>query len=210
MADILPAFPLAIVPFPEEYINLHIFEPRYKQLINECVQKGTSFCIVPHVEGKLKNIATEMRVSQIVKKYANGEMDIRTEAIGIVEVVDFYEQLDHKLYPAVAYEKKEWVMDDVDVDVAKEIVSNMKILHELLGIEGPIPKDMDNFAISQIIHKIGLSVNQEVVILGISPESKRQEFLLERMKALIPLLKEIEEIRVRASMNGEFRKLDSI
>ena len=42
---ILPIFPLRMVVFPKEKVNLHVFEPRYKQLIKECHQKGITFCI---------------------------------------------------------------------------------------------------------------------------------------------------------------------
>ena len=43
MTNFIPIFPLAIVVFPGEKLNLHIFEPRYKQLITECHEQKKTF-----------------------------------------------------------------------------------------------------------------------------------------------------------------------
>ncbi|MEO1628994.1 MAG: LON peptidase substrate-binding domain-containing protein, partial [Bacteroidota bacterium] len=40
-----PLFPLKLVVYPGEQLNLHIFEPRYKQLIRECEQNKVTFGI---------------------------------------------------------------------------------------------------------------------------------------------------------------------
>jgi len=53
MTRFLPLFPLSLVVFPGEYLNLHIFELRYRQLINECDEEGMTFGIPPAFENKL-------------------------------------------------------------------------------------------------------------------------------------------------------------
>ena len=44
--DTLPLFPLNTVLFPGQLLPLHIFEPRYRQLIGECIQHGQPFGVV--------------------------------------------------------------------------------------------------------------------------------------------------------------------
>ena len=65
MTDFLPLFPLKLVAFPGEELNLHIFEPRYKQLIRECEQNGTTFGIPTFLDNKVLDFGTEI---ELIKK----------------------------------------------------------------------------------------------------------------------------------------------
>ncbi|MFN9379919.1 MAG: LON peptidase substrate-binding domain-containing protein, partial [Bacteroidota bacterium] len=49
---VLPLFPLQLVVFPNEKVNLHIFEPRYKKLIRHCEENSENFGIIPYIKGK--------------------------------------------------------------------------------------------------------------------------------------------------------------
>ncbi len=44
--ETLPLFPLNTVLFPGQLLPLHIFEPRYRQMIGECIQHGQAFGVV--------------------------------------------------------------------------------------------------------------------------------------------------------------------
>ena len=54
----LPLFPLRLVAFPGEDLNLHIFEPRYKELIQECDEKGITFGLPPFIDDKMQTFGT--------------------------------------------------------------------------------------------------------------------------------------------------------
>ena len=64
MSSILPLFPLNLVVFPEEELNLHIFEPRYKELVNDCMSKEVNFGIPSYVNKKLE-LVTEMEIKSV-------------------------------------------------------------------------------------------------------------------------------------------------
>jgi Lon protease-like protein len=66
MTNFIPIFPLNIVVFPGEKLNMHIFEARYKQLINDCVEQKKSFGIVSATDGKLRNFGTLINVEEII------------------------------------------------------------------------------------------------------------------------------------------------
>jgi len=78
----IPLFPLNIVAFPGEEINLHIFEPRYKQLINDCLDNKTTFGIPSYVKSKI-DLGTETEICSITKKYPDGRMDIKTRGVKV-------------------------------------------------------------------------------------------------------------------------------
>ena len=75
MIDFLPLFPLKLVAFPGERLNLHIFEPRYKQLIRECSENQITFGIPAFIDNKIVNIGTEIKLEKIENTYENGELD---------------------------------------------------------------------------------------------------------------------------------------
>ena len=77
MTNFIPIFPLSIVVYPGENLNLHIFEPRYKQLINECHTEGKSFGIPTVINNKLNDIGTLVKITEIVNTHETGEMDIQ-------------------------------------------------------------------------------------------------------------------------------------
>ncbi|MBX3163507.1 MAG: LON peptidase substrate-binding domain-containing protein [Bacteroidetes bacterium] len=96
----IPMFPLNIVLFPGETTKLYIFEERYKQLIEDCIDNNASFGI-PFVEnGKMKTFGCEVKVNRILKTYDNGNMDILVEATDVFRLLNFSNVLSPKLYGA--------------------------------------------------------------------------------------------------------------
>jgi ATP-dependent Lon protease len=93
----IPIFPLEVVLFPGEMLPLHIFEPRYKEMIRECDEKKQHFGVVLAVDDGLAEVACTAELLQIAKTYDNGEMDIITvgrRVFRLVEVIEersFYE-----------------------------------------------------------------------------------------------------------------------
>ena len=97
-SEILPYFPLSIFLFPGEDIPLRIFEPRYMQLIEETRNSGNSFAI-PYVIGEeMQEFGCEVRLKEVVGENSGGRMVITVEAISVVQIISFNEQLDGKLY----------------------------------------------------------------------------------------------------------------
>ncbi len=93
----LPIFPLNIVAFPGEHVNLHIFEPRYKDLVNDCLEEGLTFGIASHVLNKIE-LGTEVKITEVTKKYPDGRMDIKTLGLRAFSVLDFHNPWKEKLY----------------------------------------------------------------------------------------------------------------
>src|SRR6185437_15095525 len=88
MTNFIPVFPLGIVVYPGETVNLHIFEPRYKQLINECFTDGKPFGIPTVIDNKLNEMGTLVRITEIVKVHDSGELDIRTVGLRVFRVLE--------------------------------------------------------------------------------------------------------------------------
>jgi len=206
MADILPAFPLSLVAFPGEELNLHIFEPRYKQLIHECDKSGKTFTILPHYDGKKVDYATEMELVEIARIYDDGKMDIRTKGIGLVKVIGYYDRHPNKLYPGVEIEKLQWD-DESDIVMNTKILQQISILYDTMNISNVKILPPDKFRTYQIAHKVGFNVDQELHFLTLNKEVDRQLYMFDHLTKLIPIVEEMEQLRKRAEMNGHFKNV---
>ncbi len=96
--EILPYFPLSVFLFPGEDIPLRIFEPRYMQLIEDSRNSGNSFAIPFVMGGEMQEFGCEVRLKEVVGENSGGRMVITVEAISVIQIISFYEQLDGKLY----------------------------------------------------------------------------------------------------------------
>lgn len=96
----IPMFPLNMVLFPGETTKLYIFEDRYRQLIEECLDNDASFGI-PYLEkGKVHKYGCEVKINRILKTYENGSMDILVEGTRLFRMLEYSEILKPKLYGA--------------------------------------------------------------------------------------------------------------
>lgn len=206
MADIIPAFPLSLIAFPGEHLNLHIFEPRYKQLIHECDTRGITFAILPVYDDKDIRFATEMRLLEISRTYADGKMDIKTEGVGLLAMMDYFPQHPNKLYPGIEFERLAWD-DEPDIEKNLTILDRLASLYAIMNIDNVKIYPPERFRTYQIAHKIGLNVDQEIHFLSLSRERDRQDFVLDHLEQLLPVVKEMEILRKRAEMNGHFKNV---
>lgn len=207
MADFLPLFPLQIVVFPGEDLNLHIFEPRYKQLLGECETQGTTFGIPAFIDGEVQSIGTEVELISIEKRYANGELDVKTKGVAPFRILQFYRQAPEKLYAGANIERLEYPEAEGDYLLSEQILELAQELFSLLNIEKSLPEDPKEVETFNIGHHVGFSVEQEYQLLGISEEKERQQFTLEHLENLLPTVRQMDNLRKRAQMNGHFKNI---
>ncbi|MDZ4664410.1 MAG: LON peptidase substrate-binding domain-containing protein [Bacteroidota bacterium] len=100
----LPAFPLKTILLPGEATKLHIFEDRYKELVQDCLDNDASFAIPFFENGKMSNYGCEVKIKNVVKEYADGKKDILIECVRILTIIEYSETLSPKLYGAVLIE----------------------------------------------------------------------------------------------------------
>lgn len=205
----LPLFPLSLVVYPNEDLNLHIFEPRYKQLIKDCVDQQSNFGIPSFIDNKITDFGTEVEVISIEKTYDDGKLDIKTKGIQVFKTLSFEKQTPGKLYAGGTVE----VVTNEEIaseEVTLELINKLKKLYEILKINVSI--SIQNFKMFsyQLAHKIGLSLDQQYDLLQITSERERQLFLLEHLKKSIPLMEEMERTKEIIRMNGHFKNLDPL
>ena len=204
MALFMPLFPLQIVVFPNENLNLHIFEPRYKELINECEEVGSTFGIPAYLDGKVQSVGTEIRVLKVAKRHKNGEMDIKTKGVGLFRISQFHRSVPGKLYSGADIERIEFDMKG-EPALYESILDLMTELFKILNIQKELPEE--GFDTYSVAHHIGLTVEQEYELLCIPSEYDRQVYIRTTPMRLIPIVAEMERLREKVQMNGHFKNI---
>ena len=206
MSPLLPLFPLNIVVFPGEKLNLHIFEPRYKELIAECAAGNATFGIPPFLKDGISSVGTEVELLVIEKEYPGGEMDIKTKGIGIFRVDEFYNKQPGKKYAAGKVIDLENIEDE-DIIIKNKIRELLQQLYENLGLGKLYTSLPEDFKAYDIAHQVGLTLEQEFEILTSESESTRQEIILEHLLKVVPIVLETEKLKDRVKLNGHFKNL---
>jgi Lon protease-like protein len=98
-------FPLGLALLPAEVVPLHIFEERYKTMINECLEQGEPFGIVWMAAGGLRDVGCAADVTQLLERADDGRMNILVQGTAAFRLVRRIEDL---AYPAGDIE----VLDD--------------------------------------------------------------------------------------------------
>jgi Lon protease-like protein len=79
LPSLIPLFPLDVVLFPGTPLPLHIFEPRYKEMIAECLAQHRVFGVVRVLDQALAEVGCTAEILAVVKEYSDGRLDILSE-----------------------------------------------------------------------------------------------------------------------------------
>ncbi len=207
MTNFIPIFPLSVIVFPGENLNLHIFEPRYRQLITECFQEKKPFGIPAVMNKELKELGTLIEVQEVKKIYDDGKMDITTKGVKVFRLLELIKEIPEKLYSGaiVTYPEDE---DDGSRLLMQKVVQGIKELHKQLQVSKDFKKPEDELKAFDVAHHMGLNVDEEYELLGLFREAQRQEYLKRHLSKVLPMLAEMDNLKEKVKLNGHFRNLE--
>lgn len=208
MTNFIPIFPLELVVYPGEKLNLHIFEPRYKQLIGESVKLKKPFGVPAVVNKKLNEMGTLVEVTEVVEEYKDGEMDIKTKGVKVFRMLEVIKEVPEKLYSGAIVNYPDNTETGSRV-LMQKIMEGIKELHTLLKITKEFKKPAEELTSYDVAHHIGLSLEEEYDVLGILTEIQRQEYLKRHLQKVLPLLSEMENLKDKIKLNGHFKNLST-
>ena len=203
----LPLFPLQSVFFPGETVPLHIFEERYKQLINDCRKEAITFGIPVFINNAM-SYGTEVQLVEVVNTYKNGEMDIVCVGRQVFKVLSFEHQMSGKLYSGGDVEFLD-VENDADEELRDEVLQKVEVLYDLMDVpftKTP-PKQFNSYSLA---HKMGLSFEQEYELLQIPKEKDRLLYIKEHLDSTTSLLSQVNRTKAVIEMNGHFKNFDPL
>ncbi len=203
----LGLFPINLVLFPEAIYPIHIFEERYKTLVNECAEQNKPFGINLMSQSKLHDIGCSALVYDILKRYNDGRMDILVIGKYRYRIKEFNEGLKPYYVAEVEY------FDDNSDVINVELLSNaVELFNEVAG--KILVPNMEKINISElnsvlpsflIAQKAGLTPEQKQMLLESRCENDRLSILINHLKTLIPYVREVETISKIIKYDGYIR-----
>lgn len=204
-ADLLPLFPLDVVLLPTELLPLHIFEPRYREMVGQAIERKSPFGIVMVLDQKLAANGCTAFVQRVTQRYDDGRFDI--ECLGVRRFT--IGEIDQSL--AYLRAEVDFFDDEPYVEPAPELVSTVSALaHQVIDLQGGKvpPKLAEDPArlIGNLSFLVGGSVKIELPfkqrLLTERSESQRLELLKMYLDQTIQELRKARRAQRLAGSNG--------
>lgn len=210
MINFIPIFPLGIVVYPGEQLNLHIFEPRYKQLVTDCYAEKKMFGIPTVINNHLSEMGTLAEITEVTSVYDNGEMDIKTAGVKVFRVLEVIKQVPDKMYSGAIVKYPENMADAGKKDMMPRLIKAVRELHTHLKVQKEFKKSDNELNSYDIAHHAGLSLEEEYELLGLLQEIQRQEYLKRHLAKVLPVMAEMDQLKEKIKLNGHFKNLSSM
>ena len=198
MSSLMPIFPLELVLLPGVPLPLHIFEPRYKEMIAECLEQKKPFGIVRASSDGVADIGCTAEIMSVTKKYDDGRMDILTRGVERFEVIQVNEERSF-LQAEISLLQDEDEEENDQGKPATEMVTQAVRLHaEIAKLAGTEPSGPDEQAANLsflLAGSLPLDLDFKQSLLSTLSEAKRLEAVIGYLEAILPGLRRAAKAR---------------
>jgi len=172
--SIIPMFPLTLLPLPGELVPLHIFEPRYKQLLEDAETSDIGFGIFLNHLCNEKKLGSLMKLESVIKRFPEGEADIVVRCIDVFSVDKLLRNYKNKLYPGGEIKP---------TDIDPKAMPGVELYQLFLSFQEKrkINRHFTAFTLYQVAAELNPDVFDRYKLLSL-PASKKETFLISQMK----------------------------
>ena len=200
MSDLLALFPLDLVLLPRVPLPLHIFEPRYKEMINECLTHNRHFGIVRSRGETLASIGCTAEIINVMKTYPDGRMDILTEGKRRFEVLGFNQERSF-IQAEIMY------LEDENEPVESSALESAVRLHgEIMQLAGAQPEQIEETDTLQLAYRLAGSLpfdpDFQQALLEMNSESERVRAIVTFFERILPALQQSAQAKRKSGGNG--------
>lgn len=197
-------FPLNVVLFPGEQLPLHIFEPRYRRMVRNCLEEKSPFGMLLALPKGVVRVGCTAEIVEVVKHYEDGRMDILTVGREPFRILEVFTD-DPLLQGQIDYLE---VHDlPLEAPARQRLIEAYEICHAILFSN--LPRSFDEVAPEQLAYAVAAALPLDLMwkqqILELRSETERQERLLGYLRDWAPHLQKAEALRQRAGGNGQGR-----
>ncbi|MDQ6817731.1 MAG: LON peptidase substrate-binding domain-containing protein [Actinomycetota bacterium] len=197
-----PLFPLGMVALPGELIPLHIFEERYKTMMNECLASEKEFGIVWLADDGLREIGCACEIERVLERLEDGRMNLVARGTRPFRVI---ERQGHLAYPAGVIE----FVEDRDADADPELASGAQEAYadlvKLATDRTPDPGELAELGAYAMAATIDFGLEAKQGLLDLRSENARLKLVTRLLRAAIKRLEFVEHAQERARSNGKVK-----
>lgn len=202
----IPLFPLGIVLLPSMVYPLHIFEDRYKEMINTCLENNSEFGMVYYIGDNITEKGCCAKISEITKKYDDGRMDIIVEGTDRFEVKKLF--YNEKPYITADIDFFDDIYDTEDLSLQKTKSEGLELLENIMSIysqdsDSDFMKTLSPKTISfLLVSNAGFTMTEKQAFLEMINTKERLEKGVKILKKLSERLKSTFDIQTIIQSNG--------
>lgn len=200
--DRIPLFPLNVVLLPGADLPLHIFEPRYREMVRDCLDKRREFGMLLSESNHIAGIGCTAEILEVAKRYDDGRMDILTVGHSPFRLLELYAQ-NPLLEGSIEYLEED--NSPGEERSPRELLDLYETCYTL--IFGNFPRELETAEASQISYLVASKLPLELLckqrILEVRNEAERQQRLVAYLRDWAPHLQKAYELRRQASGNGQ-------
>jgi Lon protease-like protein len=199
VTSLLPLFPLDLVLLPGCPLPLHIFEPRYKEMIAECRSQDSPFGIVRAVEKGFADVGCSAEIVSVVKEYDDGRLDIITEGRNRFSVLGIDRERSFLRAEVL------WIEDEADRGDADQAARATRMHAEILALAGAVQDlsaaDPSTLSFS-LAGSLPLDLDFKQTLLELASEGQRIAAVADYLENILPRLRRTAYSREKAGGNG--------
>lgn len=197
---LLPIFPLEVVLLPGTPLPLHIFEPRYKEMIRECLANDAPFGVVRALEEGIAEVGCTAEIVTVTKEYPDGRLDLIAEGRKRFEVLEVNEERSFLRAEVLL------VPDESGSAVEQERVRAIQLHLEILSLAGAV-QDLSAADQNQLSFYLAgslpLDLDFKQKLLAMRSENERIQAVTAYLEGILPKLRRVARAREKAGGNGQ-------
>ena len=197
---LIPLFPLDLVLLPGVPLPLHIFEPRYKEMIKECLDEKKHFGLIRMHDESMATIGCTAEIIQVLKAYPDGRSDVLTEGKRRFEVLETNQQRPFLQADVFFLNDDQEAAAKTDIDTALRLHDEIM---QLAGAETESHKEIDN---TQLAYRLAGSLpfdpDFQQVLLEMNSERERMQAIISFFERILPVLQRNARAKRKAGGNG--------
>jgi Lon protease-like protein len=197
-----PLFPLGLVALPGEAIPLHIFEDRYKAMMDECLREDREFGIVWLSDEGLREIGCACRIERVLERMDDGRMNVLTRGTRPVRVL---ERQAHLAYPAGVVEFLQDRPEEPDPDLATIAHETYADLVKRATDAEPDETELAAMSAYAMAATVDFGLDAKQGLLDLRSENARLRLVTRLFRAAIKRLDFVDRAQARARSNGKVR-----
>jgi Lon protease-like protein len=202
LASDFPLFPLGIVALPGEVIPLHIFEERYKAMMNECLRDDSEFGILWMSDDGLREIGCACEIEQVLERMDDGRMNLLARGTRPFKVL---ERQGHLAYPAGVVEFVEDRDDEIDPELMQTARAAYAELVRRATDREPDQEDLGEMSAYAMAATVDFGLEAKQGLLDLRSENARLRLVTRLFRAAIKRLDFVDRAQARARSNGKVR-----
>ena len=196
---LLPLFPLEVVLFPGTPLPLHIFEPRYKEMIAECLANNARFGVVRALEEGIAEVGCTAEIVTVTKEYPDGRLDLVAEGRERFELLELNRERSF-LRGEVLLVPDEPGNAEVD-QKARAVQLHLEILSLAGAVQDLSAADQNQLSF-HLAGSLPLDLDFKQRLLAMRSESERIQSVTTYLEKILPKLRRVARTREKAGGNG--------